>query len=331
MALPVFETNLNIIQQLEDEPNDVGGLTAAELKEKFDEAGLTIQTWINETLLPAMIAANLAFAKTTDIPAETVQAAIENIQEQLKQATVGAVPNGSVNYIKLATDVTAILTKLREDMTQAEADITELQNRPIVISPATQDANGLMSSTDKKKLDGIAAGATRVLVNNELSATSGDAIMNKVVYAAVQALTTALNGKAPTVHTHVMADITDLSIDAVPAKNSGNPVSSGGVFSALQNFKTATQYTGTLLASGWSEDSHGYQSQTITITGLKASYDVDPQWDVALSGTDPDADAALLEGFALIHNYVTGANSLTAQCIGKAPTVNIPVKVVVFG
>ena len=91
------------------------------------------------------------------------------------------------------------------------------------------------------------------------------------------------------------------------------------------------QYTGTLLASGWAADSHGYQAQTITISGLKASYDVDPQWDVALSGTDPDADAALLEGFALIHNYKTGANSLTAQCIGKAPTVNVPVKVVVFG
>lgn len=91
------------------------------------------------------------------------------------------------------------------------------------------------------------------------------------------------------------------------------------------------QYTGTLLASGWAADSHGYQAQTITITGLKASYDVDPQWDVALSGTDPDADAALLEGFALIHNYTTGTNSLTAQCIGAAPTVNIPVKVVVFG
>ena len=91
------------------------------------------------------------------------------------------------------------------------------------------------------------------------------------------------------------------------------------------------QYTGTLLASGWAADSYGYQAQTITITGLKASYDVDPQWDVALSGTDPDADAALLEGFALIHNYKTGANRLTAQCIGSAPTVNIPVKVVVFG
>lgn len=91
------------------------------------------------------------------------------------------------------------------------------------------------------------------------------------------------------------------------------------------------QYTGTLLASGWAADAYGYQAQTITITGLKAAYDVDPQWDVALSGTDPDADAALLEGFALIHNYKTGANSLIAQCIGSAPTVNIPVKVVVFG
>lgn len=91
------------------------------------------------------------------------------------------------------------------------------------------------------------------------------------------------------------------------------------------------QYTGTLLASGWAADSHGYQAQTITISGLKASYSIDPQWDVALSGTDPDADAALLEGFALIHNYKPGVNSLTAQCIGAAPTVNIPVKVVVFG
>nr|DAP57746.1 MAG TPA: hypothetical protein [Caudoviricetes sp.] len=91
------------------------------------------------------------------------------------------------------------------------------------------------------------------------------------------------------------------------------------------------QYTGTLLASGWAADSYGYQAQTITIAGLQASYDVDPQWDVVLSGTDPDADEALINGFALIHNYKTGTNSLTAQCIGSAPSVNIPIKVVVFG
>lgn len=116
----------------------------------------------------------------------------------------------------------------------------------------------------------------------------------------------------------------------VPVASDANISDMAALLSSVPAGIDVKQYTGTLLASGWSEDSHGYQAQTITITGLKASYDVDPQWDVALSGTDPDADAALLEGFALIHNYMTGANSLTAQCIGKAPTVNIPVKVVVF-
>ena len=38
MALTEFQDDLNIIQKLDDEPNDVGGLTAAELKAKFDEA-----------------------------------------------------------------------------------------------------------------------------------------------------------------------------------------------------------------------------------------------------------------------------------------------------
>ncbi len=105
----------------------------------------------------------------------------------------------------------------------------------------------------------------------------------------------------------------------------------GELITGVYEPMTIKQYTGTLLSTGWAADSYGYQAQTITITGLQASYDVDPQWDVVLSGTDPDADAVLLEGFALIHNYTTGANSLTAQCIGSAPSVNIPIKVVVFG
>ena len=103
------------------------------------------------------------------------------------------------------------------------------------------------------------------------------------------------------------------------------------LLSSVPSGGNVTQYTGTLLADGWAADSYGYQAQTITITGLQADYEVDPQWDVVLSGVDPDADEALINGFALIHNYKTGANSLTAQCIGSAPSVNIPIKVVVFG
>lgn len=47
--------DLAIIQKLDDEPNDVGGLTAAELKAKFDEAGLNIQKYINDSLIPDIL------------------------------------------------------------------------------------------------------------------------------------------------------------------------------------------------------------------------------------------------------------------------------------
>lgn len=52
MKLTTLDEDLRIHQKLEDEPNDVGGLSAQELKEKFDQAGVTIQKYLNETHLP---------------------------------------------------------------------------------------------------------------------------------------------------------------------------------------------------------------------------------------------------------------------------------------
>lgn len=54
MSLEKLNKDLNIVQKLDDEPNDVGGLSAAELKKKFDEGPLTIQEYINVTLIPAL-------------------------------------------------------------------------------------------------------------------------------------------------------------------------------------------------------------------------------------------------------------------------------------
>lgn len=52
MKLTKMEEDLRIHQKLDDEPNDVGGLTAQELKAKFDQAGLALQSYLNETHLP---------------------------------------------------------------------------------------------------------------------------------------------------------------------------------------------------------------------------------------------------------------------------------------
>ena len=50
---------------------------------------------------------------------------------------------------------------------------------------ATTTANGLMSASDKVKLDGVEAGATKITVDAELSATSTNPVQNKAVKAAI--------------------------------------------------------------------------------------------------------------------------------------------------
>ena len=77
---------------------------------------------------------------------------------------------------------------------QNKAVKTELDKKPSK-DVATTSANGLMSSTDKTKLDGIAEGANKTTVDTTLSTTSTNPVQNKVVNAA-------LDGKASSSHTH---------------------------------------------------------------------------------------------------------------------------------
>ena len=80
-------------------------------------------------------------------------------------------------------------------------------------------------------------------------------------------------------------------------------------------------YTATLTTT-YAEDSNGYQAQTVNVSGLLVTDE--PTIDCVLSGTDKDADTAILQAFSLINRATTGAGTLTVQCIGDAPTVAIP-------
>lgn len=52
MSMSSFDKDMNIIQKLNDEPNDRDGLTAGELKAKFDEGGLAVKGYLNNTVRP---------------------------------------------------------------------------------------------------------------------------------------------------------------------------------------------------------------------------------------------------------------------------------------
>lgn len=54
MTLTEFSKNVNNIQSLSDRPNAIDGLSASELKQKYDQAGADIKEYLNETLLPEL-------------------------------------------------------------------------------------------------------------------------------------------------------------------------------------------------------------------------------------------------------------------------------------
>lgn len=84
---------------------------------------------------------------------------------------------------------------------------------------ATQSANGLMSKADKTKLDGIAAGATKVTVDSAMSASSTNPVQNKVVKQYV-------DGK-------VAAAGSNITVDAALDATSTNPVQNKAVKAAI--------------------------------------------------------------------------------------------------
>lgn len=105
MALPTCNEDMNIISKLDDEPNDVGGLSAAALKAKFDLAGNLLKKALND-LVAALgnntAAKNIGFAATTAVNADNVQDAIEHVQSQIAGVSQGAVANASITAEKIA-------------------------------------------------------------------------------------------------------------------------------------------------------------------------------------------------------------------------------------
>ena len=135
MAIPKMTDNLNIIQALSDLPNSEDELTAQELKAKFDAAGLAIQNYLNKTLIPALVAAQLPFDKTTAINADTIQAAIEDVQSQVQESATGTIVNGSVTKEKLAA---ALLARIYGGLAWVSADTPDSGDNPDTDFPLGQ-------------------------------------------------------------------------------------------------------------------------------------------------------------------------------------------------
>lgn len=91
------------------------------------------------------------------------------------------------------TNVAGVLYQIKKSNS---VDATTGKWRKYITVPnnATASADGYMSAADKKKLDGIAEGANKTIVDSAMSDSSTNPVQNKVVNTAMENLKTRVDG-----------------------------------------------------------------------------------------------------------------------------------------
>jgi len=127
MSFTRFTEETGNISALSDRPNDMEGLSASELKARFDKAGNDVKEYINDELLPALeattAAGNIGIAAITGLVANTVQEALQALFTALQDVTLGDIPDGSIGTAKMADD--AITEDKLDDGTVTTAKLAD--------------------------------------------------------------------------------------------------------------------------------------------------------------------------------------------------------------
>lgn len=160
MAFTKFNDDLHIIAKLDDEPNDVGGLSADMLKAEFDKSGLLTKKFINETLIPEIEsrgASNSGIAPVAGLEATNVQSALEELNGKISQAATGSIPDGAITAAKLSNgSITSDKFASGAVTSAAIADKAILDKH--ILSISASKINGLVVNTSQVK-DGAVTGA----------------------------------------------------------------------------------------------------------------------------------------------------------------------------
>lgn len=163
-----------------------------------------------------------------------------------------AVNNAADNELFIITDTPTFSLKI--------GNVTYDGTSNVSAAVATQGVSGLMSASDKKKLDGIATGANKITVDTTLSSTSTNPVQNKVINSA-------LSGKASTsvatTNTNGLMSAADktkldgiatgankITVDAALSNTSTNPVQNKAIKEELDKKASNTALNNKLDKSG---------------------------------------------------------------------------------
>lgn len=187
---------------------------------------------------------------------------------------------------------------------------------------ATESANGLMSAADKKKLDGIASGATKITIDSTMSGSSNNPVANHVVKQYVD---------------DKVAAGSNITVDAALSGTSTNPVQNKAIKAALDgkaSTAAATTSAAGLMSAADKAKLDGIASGAtkVTVDSAVSASSTNPVQNKAIkTAIDAKADKAALDGKLdksggtltgnLTGKYITGTwlQTTDATDLGRVP------------
>ncbi len=236
MAFTKVTKDMGIISALADKPNDVGGLTAAQLKAKFDEAGAALKDYLNNVLTAELEAAggagNIGIQSIGTLAATTVQAALEALHSAITEAHEPV--DGSVTTAKLAANAVTTDKLLDNSVTATK------------IKDGEVGANELAAN----------AVATAKIVNGAVTTDklAGAAVTNQKL--ASEAVGT------DNLKSDLLVPVSKGGTGSTTAEAARQQLGAQGL---IQNSSFS------LTVAGWTARTGGGYTQTVTVTGLTAN------------------------------------------------------------
>jgi hypothetical protein len=177
VTVPVFDEDMDIIQKLDDEPNDVGGLTAEQLKAEFDAAGKKTKEYINNELIPAIIAESLTEETRANAEAERVaneQERVSNEKTRLS-AESGRTSAEANRVIAENNRVSAEQSRVTAEAARVSAEQARVDSTNGIVAQATAQANAAKTSADGAKASATAAASSATSASNSASNAASSA------------------------------------------------------------------------------------------------------------------------------------------------------------
>ena len=152
--------------------------TKEEIDKLFSSSGSTITKADVERVLTG----NITSHTHSYLPLTGTAANASKVSNPLTIKVNSGTTEGTNQYVYNGSSAKSLNIKAGSNVTLAASSGTlTISSTNTTYGVASTTANGLMSSSDKSKLDGIASGANKTIVDSALSPTSTNPVQNKVI------------------------------------------------------------------------------------------------------------------------------------------------------